>query len=91
MPQGISTASRSFQGNRIHGLVQRAAGKSSQGEGREQQWWLPLGGKWGNWERSEGPPFSLYGLVYFQNFGHVCVLCFFFFNLLKRKICLKIK
>lgn len=91
MPQGISTASRSVQGNQIHGLVQTAAGKSGRGEGRGQQRWLPLGGKRGNWKHSEGPPFSLYDLVYFQNFCHVCVLCFFFFNLLKRKICLKIK
>ena len=37
------------------------------------------GREMGNWRRSEGTPFSLYDLVYFQKFCHVCVWCLFFF------------
>ena len=81
MPQGISTASGASRETGYMAwcrrLLARAVGVAGVVGGRQQ--WLPLGGKWGNWRRSEGIPFSLYDLVYFQKFCHVCILCLFFF------------
>ena len=79
---------RSFQGNRIHGLVQAAAGKSRRGGGNGGCLWEGNGATGGG---ARGLPFHYMILSTFRSFAMCAYCAFFFFNLLKRKVCLKIK
>lgn len=75
MPQGISSVSRSFRGNCIHGLVHTAAGKGRRGGGNGGCLWEGNGATGGG---VRGLPFHYMILSTFRSFA-MCVYCVFFF------------